>query len=369
MASSYTPEQTTFYFSMLTNLAGERTGTPDELEEFVAGRLDAHLQADIDKIGVWKRVWGPAVYQAPLSNVADNAMYVVRSADDPPRIVVAIAGTNTASAFDILVEDLFVEQQVPWLWGRPPAGMNPRISAGTFIGLTVLQFLSPGPSMPGANQRLAAFLASAVGEPLSLTITGHSLGGTLSVATALWLANTQSAWDPRGLAALSCQPSAGLTAGNADFATYYDGLLGSRTTRIYNDIDTIPHYWNDADLSKLPSLYEPAIASDPVIEALAAAARAAASGGGYTQTNRTTPALAGTIESSIIKPGAPAFENYLAQAGYQHVQEYLTLMGISMSAEALAAVDSVAGTAAALRAAARLRATLRRRQAIPSALA
>ena len=103
MAPTYTPEQTIFFFSMLTNLAGTRTGTPDALEEFVAERLDAHLSEAIPKIGVWNRIWGPAVYQAPLSNVADNVMYVVRSADLPRRIVVAIAGTNTASAFDVLI--------------------------------------------------------------------------------------------------------------------------------------------------------------------------------------------------------------------------------------------------------------------------
>src|SRR5689334_12826474 len=55
MPNTYTPEQTTFYFSMLTNLAGTMTGTPDEIEQFVAGRLDHHLTDDAAKIGAWHR--------------------------------------------------------------------------------------------------------------------------------------------------------------------------------------------------------------------------------------------------------------------------------------------------------------------------
>ena len=68
MPSVYTAEQTTFFFSMLTNLAGVMQGTPDEIERFVAGRLDVHIQDAKPRIGDWTRVWGPAVYQAPLSN-------------------------------------------------------------------------------------------------------------------------------------------------------------------------------------------------------------------------------------------------------------------------------------------------------------
>jgi hypothetical protein len=361
--AGYTLEQTTFFFSMLTNLAGIMQGTPGEIERFVAGRLDAHLQEAEPKIGVWTRAWGPAVYQAPLSNVADNVMFVVQNAGAPRRLVVAIAGTNTASAFDILIEDLFVGQQVPWLYGQPPPGASPRIAAGTFIGLAVLQLLTPGPDMPGANVRLRAFLERA-GGPFSVTTTGHSLGGTLSIPLALWLADTQAAWDPRRLVTILCQPSAALTSGNGDFAEYYDGRLGSRTTRIYNSLDTIPHYWNDDDLARLPNLYRPDIDPDAVIDALVSAARGAAAGGDYTQINRATPPLNGTIQAGLIDPKALPFENYFAQAGYQHGEAYLTLMGIATSAQLAAAVNDTLGVAAARRAAARLRDRLRRRQAI-----
>ena len=132
----------------------------------------------------------------------------------------------------------------------------------------------------------------AVDQPLGVTITGHSLGGTLSVVMSLWLADTQPSWDPQGRVTLACHASAAQTAGNGDFASYYDASLGRRTRRIYNSLDTIPHYWSEADLDRLPDLYQPDIAPDLVIDAVVTIARAAAAGGGYTQTNRATPPLA-----------------------------------------------------------------------------
>ena len=81
----------------------------------------------------------------------------------------------------------------------------------------------------------------------------------------------------------------------------------------------MPHAWNYSDLSALPPLYQPAISPDLVIDGLVAAAQAASNDGGYTQIDDGTPALTGTINTSIIDPRKWAFENYMAQAGYQHI--------------------------------------------------
>jgi Lipase (class 3) len=366
MTPAYTPSQTNFFLSMLSNLAITQKGTADAIEALLAGRIDAHLQASVADIGVWTRVWGPAVFQAPLSDVADNVMYVAQSAATPPQYVVAIAGTNYNSIFDVLIEDFFVGSQVAWAYGHPPAGNSPKISAGTYTGLTLLQFMTPGSGMPGATQKVADFLATVTTQPIDVITTGHSLGGALAPALALWLLNTQTAWDPQGRATIYCEPSAGPTSGNADFAIYYDQALGSRTTRIVNSLDMVPHAWNGADLASLPGLYEPDIEPDLVVFGLAAAAAAASSAGDYTQINTSTPPLAGTIDTSLINPSSYAFENFLVQAGQQHINEYLTLMGISISAEAMTAVTQAMGSPAAVSAAPRLRAQLVRRRAIPA---
>jgi Lipase (class 3) len=366
MVPAYNQSQTNFFLSMLSNLAITQKGTADAIEAFLAGRIDAHLQASVADIGVWTRVWGPAVFQAPLSQVADNVMYVAQSATTPPQYVVAIAGTNYNSIFDVLIEDFFVGSQVTWAYGHPPAGTSPKISAGTYTGLTLLQFMTPGPGMPGAPQKVADFLASVATQPIDVITTGHSLGGALAPTLALWLLNTQATWDPQGRATIYCEPSAGPTSGNADFANYYDQALGSHTTRIVNSLDMVPHAWNAADLASLPALYEPDIEPDLVVYGLAAAAAAASSGGDYTQIDPSTPPLTGTVDTSLINPNSYAFENFLVQAGDQHINEYFTLLGVTISTDAMAAVTQAMGSPAAVAAAPRLRAQLVRRQVIPA---
>jgi hypothetical protein len=362
----YTQQQTVFVLSMFSNLAITQKGTVDELEEYLARRIDVHLQASAPDIGVWTRVWGPAVFQAPLSNVTDNVMYVARSSTTPPQYVVALAGTNYNSAFDVLIEDLFVSKQVAWGYGNPPDGAA--ISAGTFTGLTMLQFLIPGPTLPGATQTLTEFLGTVVTQQAQIITAGHSLGGALSPALALWLLNTQAEWDPQGRATLFCQPSAGPTPGNAPFAQYYDQLLGSRTNRLWNGIDIVPHAWEESDLGALPTLYNPAIPPDAIVDALVGVAEGMAEDGAYTQLNEATKPLPGTINASLIDPSRLGIENYLIQAGYQHIDEYFTLLQVSINAEVLAAVQAGMGIPAAKRAAVRLRAQLERRGAISAAM-
>ncbi|MGH9905070.1 MAG: lipase family protein [Pyrinomonadaceae bacterium] len=57
--------------------------------------------------------------------------------------------------------------------------------------------------------------------PTPISVTGHSLGGALSPAVALWLSDTKAQWDPSGRSSLACLPSAGPTSGDQAFATYY----------------------------------------------------------------------------------------------------------------------------------------------------
>src|SRR5262249_6813246 len=150
--------------------------------------------------------------QAPRSSVADNVMYVAKNTATPPQYVVAIAGTNYNSVWDVLIEDFLVSVQTPWIYGNPAASSAPSISAGTFIGLSILQVLTPGAPMPGANQTLTTFLSGPSGQPIDVITTGHSLGGALSPVLALFLADTRALWDPAGRATIACEPTAGPTA-------------------------------------------------------------------------------------------------------------------------------------------------------------
>jgi hypothetical protein len=362
MAATCNQEQTLFILSLLSNIGQSFRGTVEEIENELALQLNQDLRALSPQIGAWACVWGPAVYQAPLSSVAENVMYVARN-DPASQLVIAIAGTNAASVFDWFVEDLWIGKTIPWPWGTPPPGSDPRLSAGTFTGLTILQFLRPGPGLPGAGQLLPDFLTGALGQPTNVTTTGHSLGGALSPSLGLWLLDTQSTWDPDSRATLSCQPSAGPTAGNNDFAAYYDSsLIGSRTTRIYNSLDFVPDAWNEGDLSSIPTLYSPAIIPDASINDLVFLARGAALGCDYTQIEESTKALDGTLNTDIITSPYPLV-NFLVEGGYQHVEEYLSLLGITLPDDVKTAVSEAMGAPAAARAAVRLQAKIERARA------
>ena len=322
MAGTYNTVQTNFALTMFSNFGLGQKGTPDQIGAAVAPLIDQYLATYAPQMGTWTRVWGPAVGQVPGSTVADNVMFVASNGAN--QLVVSIAGTNPGSAFDVVVEDLFVVLQVPWLWGSD-AG---KIAFGTLSGLALLQVITPGASLPGAGKTIQNFLKGAVTAATTITTCGHSLGGALSPALALWLKDTQSAWDTDGNATILCQPSAGPTPGDGDFATYYDASLGSQTTRVHNAIDMVPHAWNETDLSAIPTLYVPNIEPDAEIYAIDIIAGLAAAGGNYTQVNASTPALPGTVNTTLVNPQWSPLQNFLVQALYQHMDAYALLLNM-----------------------------------------
>jgi triacylglycerol lipase len=327
---SFTPEQTIFSLAMLAGLADAYTGSVATIEPALTTDLNNHLTAMTTEIGSWEVVWGPAVYELPTSNRPDNTMYVARGNGQPgfPNLVVAIAGTNPYSLFDWLVEDLLVTPQIPWPSGKP-FSLERRIALGTFIGLSALQTLKPGAAQPGAGTTLKEFLATQVSAPLSLAITGHSLGGALSPTVALWLHDVQKEWDPAGHASLSVLPAAGPTAGNQAFANYSDAQIGAEVTRLHNPLDIVPHAWTTSDLQQLPTLYAPAIPTSDLLNDLVDLAIDISKFGDYTQINLNAPPLPGSaVNTSQINPNASPFVNFLSQAVYQHIEAYFDLLGI-----------------------------------------
>jgi hypothetical protein len=114
--------------------------------------------------------------------------------------------------------------------------------------------------------------------------------------------------------------------------------------------------------------YAPAIMPDALVDFFVAWARAAAQGGDYTPINPTASPLDGTINTTIIDPNATAFANFLAQAGYQHVHEYLILLGITPSAPILKMVQAMLPPAGVVEVTESLQRKLERRQAMAAAV-
>ena len=330
MPGSFSREQVMFSFSMMADLSAGQIGLEVDIEVPLAAHYADILTTFSAQLGSWELVWGPAVrVPNPVSPPA-NTMFVVRGVDDPRRVVVAIAGTNPFSAFDWLIEDARVRIQRDWTIGNPAAGLTPKIANGTDSGLGILLSMMPGPGVQGVGTRLSDFLRSLPPGPLDICVTGHSLGGALAPALALWLNDSTPAWDATGRAQLSCVAFAGPTPGNGDFATYYASTpLGLRTTRIHNSLDVVPHAWASADLDEVSGLYNPPIVPDLLVKGLVRLAGLISSQGDYAHVVPDAPAFAGEVMTSpglltLLTP----FLHFIAELTHQHVDAYFAELEI-----------------------------------------
>lgn len=301
MATQYSQQQIITSLNSIANMPSGRHGTVSELQTYAKTVISAvFLNSDIiDLIGKWKLVWGPAVYQAPKSTVADNAMYVAQNIDDPSQVVIAISGTNPISAYGWIIEDAKINPVTPWPYSQ--ASNKGHITQGTNVGLNVLLN-----TLNDNNKTLSEFLGSVVSDThsaLNITVTGHSLGGALSPVVALALLDTQGAsraqvngWDPSTSATINVVPSAGPTPGDETWRDYFDEKLGANTDRLWNAIDIVPHAWQLSMLDNIPTLYTPEIPQSKLISALVSLAKVNSKlAGNLEQIKPTTPGLKGTV--------------------------------------------------------------------------
>jgi len=342
---------------IINALSGEPAS--EDMENRLIEGIDNKLNDSMVKgyIGEWKRVWGPFVYLAepPFNQYATNAIYVAQKGN---QYVIGVAGTNFKSLHNWFIEDFYVAVQANWAEyadNKPPGSLPPKISMGTKIGLDNLL-----KQHQGSGTTIINFLTDQLkeaGEKIEIVVTGHSLGGALSPVLALALYEKKSTWDPNNRATLKVFPFAGPTPGNAAFAEYYRQRLGENTTRIWNSLDIVPHAWNQVMLSKLPTLYEPEIASNPLIKIYVNIAKILSVRGSYTNVKWLTPALEGKFRppgqtpetsskqveldvqlSESLKSAVTAteelsvlddnngFEQFMAQALEQHIDAYFDLL-------------------------------------------
>jgi hypothetical protein len=328
-----------FVLAMWAELGSAFKGSVIDIETNVASELRTGLVAARAEIGDWELVWGPAIFQAPSSIFADNAMYVVRGSMGTilPEYCIAIAGTNPYSIFDGIVENVLINPMQPWQYSSP-SGLAPKISYGAFTALNILQGLKPGPNVPGTGTTLKDFISASLNGPTRIDVTGHSLGGALASVIALWLFDTQSTWDPKRYAQLACLPFAGPTAGNQDFARYFgESALGSRSTRLFNPFDIVPRVWNHESLNSIPSLYDPHIPAErePLVQFLVRLATVYSWNDNFWQIYPDAPALpGGSVNTRIIEAGKTMFENFKSQIDYQHVKAYFDMLSVPDGAAA-----------------------------------
>lgn len=265
-----------FLLATASNLVAGVTTNPENggivVEDIVA--MEALLETNIEaflaleqygELGLnsWKIAWGPKIYIAPLSDIADNAMVVFQKGEES-KFVVSIAGTNSGphgfGSFGWAMEDMFIGEQVPLPWGfiGQKRGLEPKISAGTMLGFFLLKNMREfdySGGIPDPLDDLETFLHKEVkkGNPVEITVVGHSLGGSLATIVALWLSDKYGSDEN---VAIKCIPFAGFSAGNALFADRFDSHPKLDTMRVYNSLDPAPYTWNAFTSLTIPGLYK-----------------------------------------------------------------------------------------------------------------
>jgi hypothetical protein len=160
----------------------------------------------------------------------------------------------------------------------------------------------------GAGETLLQFLDRAVESGAQLTVVGHSKGGALALATALWLAED---FAPGKNVSVDCFTFAGPTAGDAAFAAHYDRVLGARTRCIVNRRDIVPQAWAVADLSAIGAAY-------PLLDLPTDALSRSVDTFGYTHVGGT--------QVAFTPPGGPP-RDLVQELIFQHLDAYLIEAG------------------------------------------
>lgn len=291
--------------------------------------------------GSWQIVWGPALYEFELVEKKQaNLTFVAQSTSTPTHYVVATRGTVGKDLLEWLDED-FLVSLVSWPTPTDET-FPPKISRATANALKiVLKTIPPtntpngyGP-LPCAGLTLADFLAMQTNTgPVEICFTGHSLGGAIAPALALWFRQAQGdaqippndifspmpTWDADSCATISCISFAGATPGDTVLRDYFDKLMGSNYERIYNTYDIVPCAFSSLDslrnlygdispMSDVETLFLEAIKCD-----VAAAERKADSK--YATLPSDNP-FTGPLQEFN-----PSW-SFLCQASYQHSQAYI----------------------------------------------
>jgi hypothetical protein len=356
MGASFDLWQQVFSLSYMANAASGQTGEASAIAQSLDNTLSNFFASSATQsaIGSWRIVWGPVVFEhAPgPTSYADNAMYVAANADNS-EYVVAIAATNSHSDYDWDDEDFDVETTVAWTAAFPslaPYGvpshspsLSPSISSATALGVNNL--LGMIDTIQGTNQDLVSFLGAlptATTQAAQISFAGHSLAGALSPTLALALFNpnggklSQADWQT-----VAVYPTAGATPGNADFATFFSAVLppvAATSSKLpyqtwnqdtWNTIDVVPHAWEIATLSQIPTLYPSSWIITPLkLTAGVDWAKHRSNEGAGTMNGPYTKiannALVGTYQGVPVA-NLDAFE---AEALYQHTTAYEVLLNV-----------------------------------------
>lgn len=253
----YTLQQQVFCLNALSNISASFNGKGN-IQDSTTAAINTVLANDSVQqyIGSWQTIWGPVVNVN--NDTAVNTMFIAQKTGTDT-FVIAIAGTDPSSVFDWIFEDLNV---IPLPWDPHLDPKKPKkgyVTTATLTGFTALNTMISNDSL--AWQVITSRAKSISG--MQIWVTGHSLGGALSPAYALYLRDNLTTWAPGTNAVVNCLAVAGATPGDSTFNAYYKQQMGPTTTRVWNTRDMVPHGFEVDMLREVPGLYGDSVAAFP----------------------------------------------------------------------------------------------------------
>jgi hypothetical protein len=334
--STYSLQQQVFTISLISNAASGQSGSVPLLESTLRQVITAFFgnpQAQ-QYIGTWSIAWGPVVTEPSGATGAGNAMFVARGTSPAgvPVYVVAVAGTNPLSMYDVFTEDYDTALQ-PWPYPVPAGAGTPNVTQGTLDGLNFLLQMTD----PATGATLQSYLAGVQDGDATLVFAGHSLGGALSPALALALfgGTGEGTLDASQWGAVQIYPVAGPTVGDAAYSSLWarvfpqtrDGAGETWNLLVWNSLDVVPHAW--AQLSALSTLYPP-IPGTACLANIVKGVQAHAAQAGGTFVQPQNQSLQGTFAPWSYTPIlAPTVTYFLTEALHQHVWAYFDLLDVT----------------------------------------
>nr|WP_255216384.1 lipase family protein [Pseudenhygromyxa sp. WMMC2535] len=278
-------------------------------------------------------LWGPASVRVWWQPSAPAVVAFVVGAPQAQECFLVLRGGAPASLWDASLESFGCLEQEPWSWAGDADGLAPAICAGLHRKLGALRELAPEEGCLGAGRTLTEFLRERLVDAsrdrrFSLRVTGHGAGGSLAVAAALWLRDTQDgawardpAWDAERRAKVHCTAFAAPCFGNGDFISYLEDRL-PEAEFIQNHLDHVPALWDPQTMLELPKLYAPHVREPAMIRVLVEAISTEIERQGVEYEQPPAHVLEGRLQTSL----QPTFT---AQAEYQHLHAYVELLGLS----------------------------------------
>lgn len=286
--------------------------SPSQIRDNILSRSTASKMT----AGRFAIAWGPAVVVGDDGYAANITAVMLGESGRDFRIVTS--GTNFDSNLDFL-EDNLIFPMVPLQNRIPACPASAKIAAGTDLGL---QKIIETPSSTGSNTKLTDFLAK-LPKNSTIGVIGHSLGGALASTLVLYLKSKLPDMN------FYCQTFAGPTAGNGAFAYYFNEVMVGNALRVYNTLDIVPFGWSATSLDLAFSIYP---APNGITEDFAKKIKYSIDSVeqnnlDYTQWGLGNPTMQNRL-SGLINSDIQGFE---LQMGYQHIYEYITLLGLQFS--------------------------------------